>query len=88
MAPPIGYHTRMGKIPRITNIEETIGKTVGRRRPSGNPLDPADHSKMRAKGWCAAFPPMMTPKGVYRFKTQEEFEQWTTKNTRKPKVRN
>jgi hypothetical protein len=78
----------MSEIPRIINIEETIGKTVGRRRPSGNTLDPREHSKKRARDWCAAFPPMMTPKGVYRFKTQEEFEQWITTNTRKPKARN
>ncbi|MDP4623623.1 MAG: hypothetical protein NWT08_00655 [Akkermansiaceae bacterium] len=77
----------MSAIPRIINMEETIGKTVGRRNQS-SPLDPVQHSIKRAKGWCDAFPPMMTPKGVYRFKTHEEAEQWTTKNTRKPKTGN
>ncbi|MGJ8633045.1 MAG: hypothetical protein ACSHX7_03930 [Luteolibacter sp.] len=76
----------MSEIPRIINIEENIGKTVGKRKPP-HPLDPTSHSIKRAKEWSQAFPPFMTPKGVYRFKTHEEAEQWKIRNTRRPKAK-
>ena len=71
----------MPSTPRIINIEENIGKTVGRRKPP-HPLDPVQHSKQNAKNWCDALPVMMPPKGVYRFKTHEDADKWMTLNMR------
>jgi hypothetical protein len=65
----------------VINIEETIGKTVGRRRPP-NHLCPKDHSIQRAKDWQKALPIKFPPKGVFRFKTHEEADLWMKKNTR------
>ena len=65
----------------VINIEETIGKTVGRRRPP-NPLCPKDHSIERSKGWKKAFPTGYPSRGVFRFKTHEEADEWMRKNIR------
>ncbi len=65
----------------VINIEETIGKTVGRRRPP-NHLCPKAHSIKRSKDWFKAFPVGYTPRGVFRFKTHEEADEWMRKNIR------
>jgi hypothetical protein len=58
--------------------DEIPGKTVGRRLV-GNPLDPLTHSKERAKGWSEAMKTHFIPKGVYRFNSHEEADQWMWK---------
>jgi hypothetical protein len=60
----------------VINIEETIGKTVGRRR-APNPLDVRHSTKANSRAWHKAFPSRMCPKGVFRFKTHEEANAWT-----------
>ncbi len=69
----------MGKV-SVINIEETIGKTVGRRRPP-NHLCPKNHSIQRSKDWHNAFPIGSPPRGVHRFHTHEEANLWILKNT-------
>jgi len=64
----------------VINIEETIGKTVGRRKPP-NHLCPKTHSIERSKGWYKAFPIGSPPRGIQRFQTHEEANQWILKNT-------
>lgn len=71
----------MLKTPRIINLEETIGKTVGRRRPPVDPMGVANSSKKRALDWQRSFPAKMPCRGVYRFKTHEEADLWWTKVT-------
>ncbi len=55
----------------VVNIEEKIGKTVGRRRVA-DPLvaPPGDRERQRAWREAGFFPNIK--KGVYRFKTFEE----------------
>lgn len=65
----------------VINIEETIGKTVGNRRPP-NHLCPKVHSIQRAKDWQEAFRIPLPPKGVFRFSTHEEADTWMRMNTR------
>jgi len=70
----------------IVNLEETPGKTVGRRKPAANTLDPNAHRKADAKAWQEAFRNGGLPKGVYKFHSHEEADAWTWKMlTRKTK---
>ncbi len=64
----------------VINIEENIGKTVGRRRPP-NHLCSKTHSIQRAKDWQKALPVRMPPRGVFRFSSHEEANLWMTKHT-------
>lgn len=57
--------------PPIINVEEQIGKTVG-RIPGGAP----DYDRLAASAE-ALMPRLPFPKGVYRFRTFEEADSWT-----------
>jgi hypothetical protein len=52
----------------IINLQENIGKTVGRVRP-------VDYDSLVEQA-CALMPRLPFPKGVYRFKTFEEANEW------------
>ncbi len=59
----------------IVNCEEFIGKTVGRRNPSG--VLQANRSETEAnKQWQNAGIGLRVKRGVYRFKSHEEADQW------------
>lgn len=55
----------------VANIEEAIGKTVGRRRVA-EPLAAAPGDRERQRVWREAGFFLNIKKGVYRFKTFEE----------------
>ncbi len=59
----------------MVSPDETPGKVVGRRRVSGG-LNPEVHSRERARGWSAAMKTPFVPRGVYRFKSHEEADEW------------
>ncbi len=62
----------------VVNIDEKIGKTVGRRRAGDTMLvAPGDRARKRAMQKAGFFPRF--PKGVYRFKTFEEADEWLMK---------
>ena len=61
----------------IVNLEETPGKTVGRRQPPVNGLVmTAAQRGADARAWKKAFKTFPIPKGVYRFRTHEEADEW------------
>ena len=55
----------------VINIEEKIGKTVGRRR-APDPLKTSATQIAEAEQWLAARGRTGMRKGVYRYKTHEE----------------
>lgn len=65
----------------VINVEEFIGKTVGRRVPPRDPLRISDSNKANAIAWKKAFPYRGAPRGVYRFNTHEEANAWMMKHT-------
>jgi hypothetical protein len=65
----------------VTNLDEPIGKIVGRRRPPANPLQVAHSNREAAVAWMKALPARMPPRGVYRFKSHEEADLWMKKHT-------
>jgi hypothetical protein len=66
--------------PRVViNLEETIGKQVGRRKPPTDPLRVASDLNRLATGLLKASGHKLPPKGVFRFKTHEEADEWMMK---------
>jgi len=70
----------------VINVEEFIGKTVGRRVPPRDPLRVSDSNKAGALAWRTAFPYRNIPRGVYRFKSHEEADAWMMKFTGRKKL--
>ncbi len=69
----------------VINLEENIGKTVGKRVVPRDPLLNYNRSKEEALRWKAAFGTPRIPKGLYRFKTQEEADAWLWKMITRPR---
>ena len=68
----------------VINMEETTGKTVGRRLHVA-PLRSLELETESNKQWRAAGWGLRVPRGVYRFKSHEEADQWLMDHlTRKP----
>lgn len=60
----------------IINLEETIGKTVGRRRPPSDALAAADVLQRTVNELLEATGHRLTPRGVFRFRSHEEADAW------------
>lgn len=63
----------------IVNLEENIGKTVGRRTAPSDGLKGVIQTIEDARQWKKAFGAPHIPKGVQRFKTHEEADIWLMK---------
>lgn len=77
MMPPEPYHSPAMDPRPVINVEEFIGKTVGRRVPpkSGVALQVTLNQALKSQklGVC--------PRGVYRFNSHEEADAWMWKMT-------
>lgn len=63
----------------VINLEEKIGKTVGKRNPP-NPLAIQPGEIADAEAWRRAFPGLRGKRpGVYRFHSHEEADAWLMK---------
>jgi hypothetical protein len=65
------------KTSESTEESEQPRKVVGRRGPP-KLLDPTVDTRELARDWRRAFPTPFVPKGVYRFSSHEEAQQWLT----------
>jgi hypothetical protein len=63
----------------VINLEETIGKQVGRRKPPTEPLRVASDLNKLATGLLTASGHKLPRRGVFPFKTHEEADQWMMK---------
>jgi hypothetical protein len=59
-------------------------KTVGRRKMDPLVFDSRTDSKDNARAWRRAFPTPFVPKGVYRFASHEEADEWLWKKITHP----
>ena len=66
----------MDKPRTVVNLEESIGKQVGRRRPPTDPLRVASDLNKLATGLLEASGYKLPGRGVFRFRTHEEADQW------------
>ena len=60
----------------FVNVEEKIDRFVGRRTQTPDALSTATSPKADSIAWRKAFGGVRVPRGVHRFKTHEEAEQW------------
>ena len=63
----------------LVNVEEQIGKTVGRRRPPAGLPETTAYTPADARDWQRAFRTPGIPRGVYRFASHEEADAWLMK---------
>jgi len=63
----------------IINLEESIGKQVGRRKPPTNPLRVANDMNKLVNGLLSAAGHKLHQRGVFRFHTHEEADAWKMK---------
>jgi hypothetical protein len=63
----------------LVNIQEPIGKVVGRRIARQDTLKLVPGEIEDVKAWREAFPTPFVPRGVYRFRSHEEADEWLWK---------
>ena len=64
---------------RVINVEEQIGRTVGRRgAPNGLAVRP--DAVAEAEKWRTAFGGVRIPRGVFKFHSHEEADAWLIKH--------
>lgn len=63
----------------VMNVEETIGKTVGSRKPRRG-LTQLTSRKVDMERWREATGGVGVPRGVYRFTSHEEADAWMLRN--------
>lgn len=66
------------------NVEERVERTVGRRTPPSNPLAVAGSRRSDAVAWQRAFGGIRVARGVYRFRSHEEADEWLWRTIARP----
>ena len=69
---------------QVINAEENIERTVGKRTKTPDGLSTATSSKADSIAWRKAFGGVRVPRGVHRFKTHEEADQWLWRMIARP----
>jgi hypothetical protein len=67
------------------NVEEKIDRFVGRRTKTPDALSTASSNIADSIAWRNAFGGIRVPRGVYRFKTHEEADEWLLRMLARPK---
>jgi hypothetical protein len=60
----------------VANVEERIDRVVGRRTRPQDPLSLTSNRKTDAIAWQRALGGLRVPRGVHRFRTHEEADEW------------
>jgi len=66
------------------NLEEKIDRFVGRRTKTPDGLSLAGSTIQDSIAWRKAFGGLRVPRGVYRFKTHEEADEWLWRMITRP----
>jgi hypothetical protein len=66
------------------NVEEKIDRFVGRRTETPDALSTATSNKAESIAWRKAFGGVRVPRGVHRFMTHEEADQWLWRMIARP----
>ena len=70
----------------VVNLEETFGKVVGRRHVPVDGLALTEAQRIKeARAWQRAFRTLPIRKGVYRFRTHEEADEWLWQMLTRPR---
>jgi hypothetical protein len=76
----------MQQTPRIINLEDKIGKTVGRRRPPEDALAAGFAMQETLNEVLKSSGHRLAPRGVFRFRSHEEADAWMLKMMKPAKV--
>ena len=71
--------------PPFINLEEQIDKVVGRRTGVSDPLSLRFSRKADAIAWRKSFGGIRVPRGVHRFHTHEEADDWLWRMIARPR---
>jgi hypothetical protein len=66
------------------NAEERIERVVGRRTSAPDPLEVASSRRADAIAWRKAFGGLRVSRGVYRFRSHEEADEWLWRMMARP----
>jgi hypothetical protein len=67
------------------NVEEKIDKFVGRRTKTPDALSVETSRKADAIAWRKSFGGVRVPRGVHRFHTHEEADEWLLRMIARPR---
>ena len=81
-----GHATYAGNVVQqpFINVEEKIDRFVGKRTKPPDALSTATSNKAESIAWRKAFGGVRVPRGVHRFKTHEEADQWLWRMIARP----
>jgi hypothetical protein len=68
----------------VINVEENFERIVGKRTKTPDGLSTATSSKADSIAWRKAFGGVRVPRGVHRFKTHEDADQWLWRMIARP----
>ena len=66
------------------NVEERIDRIVGRRTKTADALAVTTGAKEDSIAWRRAFGGVRVPRGVHRFRTHEEADEWLWRMITRP----
>ncbi|MDB6116911.1 MAG: hypothetical protein JWO08_692 [Verrucomicrobiaceae bacterium] len=69
----------MSESKTVVNVEEFIGKTVGRRRPPRDAMQMGMAMQNTTNQLLRSFGHQLHPRGVFRFRTHQEANEWAQK---------
>ncbi|MGO8678695.1 MAG: hypothetical protein ACLQVX_22860 [Limisphaerales bacterium] len=75
----------MAKQP-LVNLEEKIDRVVGRRTEAPDALSVRTSNKADSIAWREAFGGVNVPRGVHRFRTHEEADDWLWRMISRPRA--
>ena len=80
----MAYPCRVVKQPWI-NVEEEVGRIVGRRTQAPDALSVETSGKADAIAWRKSLGGVRVPRGVHRFRTHEEADDWLWRMIARPR---
>lgn len=72
--------------PRIANVEEHIDRLVGRRTQAPDPLAAGSDRRDDSRAWQRALGGIPVARGVYRFRSHEEADDWLWRTITRPRT--
>jgi hypothetical protein len=72
---------------RLPNVDEAIDRVVGRRTQAPDPLAVTADRRADARAWQRALGGIPVARGVYRFRTHEEADEWLWRTITRPRIR-
>lgn len=79
------YSRRVAEPPFI-NVEENVDRIVGKRTKAPDGLSTVTSYRAESVAWSKSFGGVRVPRGVYRFRTHEESDEWLWRMIARPRT--